>query len=94
MTILFLQWTDFRSWQAHSIIFQLHTTHINMPIPLLAEGFGRGLANIPYLWTVAQAAVAIGFVVLLKYYFGGARCRSERVMHGKVVMVTVCSSHG
>lgn len=60
-----------------------------MPIPLLAEGFGRGVTNIPYLWPVVQAAVAIGIVVLLKYYFGGARCRSERVMHGKVVMVTV-----
>lgn len=61
-----------------------------MPIPLLAEGFGRGISNIPYIWTVAQTAVAVGIVVLLKYYFGGATCRSERVMHGKVVMVTVC----
>lgn len=60
-----------------------------MPIPLLAEGFGRGITNIPYIWTIGQTALAIGIVVLLKYYFSGATCRSERVMHGKVVMVTV-----
>jgi len=60
-----------------------------MPIPLLAEGFGRGVSNIPYIWTVAQSSAAIGVVYLLKLYFGGAKCRSERVMHGKVVMVTV-----
>ena len=60
-----------------------------MPIPLLAEGLGRGLTGIPYLWTVVQGALAIGFISVLKLYFGGAKCRSERVMHGKVVMVTV-----
>ena len=65
------------------------TPQLKMPIPLLTEGFGRGILNSPYFWTVAQAAAAIGLVVLLKFYFGGATCRSERVMHGKVVMVTV-----
>jgi hypothetical protein len=60
-----------------------------MPIPLLAEGFGRGLSNIPYAWTAIQGAVLIAIITLLKQYFGGATCRSERVMHGKVVMVTV-----
>ena len=60
-----------------------------MPIPLLAEGFGRGISGIPYVWTIVQVVVAIGVVTLLKSYFGGATCGSERVMHGKVVMVTV-----
>ncbi|KAK4938808.1 hypothetical protein LTR10_020815 [Elasticomyces elasticus] len=59
-----------------------------MPIDLLAEGYGRKLLSSPHIWTVVQAAAAIGVVALLKFYFGGARCRSERVMHGKVVMVT------
>ncbi|OCT45238.1 putative oxidoreductase [Cladophialophora carrionii] len=59
-----------------------------MPIPLLAEGFGRGFSGIPYAWAAVQGAAAIGVVALLKLYFGGATCRSERVMHGKVVMVT------
>ncbi|KAK7906019.1 hypothetical protein LTR67_000744 [Exophiala xenobiotica] len=59
-----------------------------MPIPLLAEGFGRGWSSIPYLSTILQSAVIIGAITLLKLYFGGAKCRAERVMHGKVVMVT------
>ncbi|EXJ78626.1 alcohol dehydrogenase [Capronia coronata CBS 617.96] len=59
-----------------------------MPLNLLADGFERGLYNSPYVWTAAKAAAIIGLVVLLKVYFEGAKCRSERVMHGKVVMVT------
>ncbi|KAL2438381.1 putative oxidoreductase C19A8.06 [Exophiala dermatitidis] len=59
-----------------------------MPLPLLAEGFNRGLYKSPYVWTVGKAAAVIGVVALLKIYFEGAKCRSERVMHGKVVMVT------
>ena len=61
-----------------------------MPIPLLAEGFGRGWSSIPYLSTVLKSAVIIGVITLLKLYFGGAKCHAERVMHGKVVLVTVC----
>ncbi len=60
-----------------------------MPIDLLADVFGRGVSHIPYLWTVIKLSAAIGVVTLLKLYFAGAKCRSERVMHGKVVMVTV-----
>lgn len=60
-----------------------------MPLSLLAEGFERGLYTSPYIWTVAKAAAVLGFVACLKLYFEGAKCRSERVMHGKVVMVTV-----
>lgn len=60
-----------------------------MPIPLLAEGFGRGITNIPYIWTAAKVVAGIALVYLLKSYFGGASCRAERVMHGRVIMVTV-----
>ncbi|RMD39813.1 hypothetical protein DV735_g5313, partial [Chaetothyriales sp. CBS 134920] len=59
-----------------------------MPIPLLAEGFGRGLSGIPYAWPVIKTVPWIALVVLLKWYFSGATCRAERVMHGKVVLVT------
>ncbi|RVX74118.1 hypothetical protein B0A52_01950 [Exophiala mesophila] len=59
-----------------------------MPIPLLAEGFGRGITNIPHIWTAAQVVVGIALIYLLKSYFGGASCQAERVMHGRVIMVT------
>lgn len=60
-----------------------------MPIPLLAEGFDRGLSNIPYIWTIARGLPFLGLIALVKSYFAGAKCQTERVMHGKVVMVTV-----
>ena len=60
-----------------------------MVVPLLAEGFGRGITNIPYLFTVAKVLLLGGLIYLLKQYFGGAVCRSERDMHGKVVIITV-----
>ncbi len=63
-----------------------------MPVPLLAEGFGRGLSGIPYAWTIIKSIPLLLVIFLLKLYFGGAKCRSERLMHGKVVMVTVVRS--
>ena len=64
-----------------------------MPVPLLAEGFGRGLGDIPYAWTIIKAVPWIGLIYLLKIYFSGAKCQAERLMHGKVVMVTVRGPH-
>jgi hypothetical protein len=60
-----------------------------MPLPLLAEAIWRGLSAIPYGYTVVKILPWVAVIALLKYYFGGARNSSERVMHGKVVMVTV-----
>ena len=60
-----------------------------MPIPLLAEGLWRGLSSIPYGYTVLKLASWVLVISLLKYYFGGARNTAERVLHGKVVIVTV-----
>ena len=62
-----------------------------MPVPILAEGFEKGIGGIPYAWDVIKLIPWVGLLYLLKLYFSGARCRSERVMHGKVVMVTVSS---
>ncbi|KAK6374958.1 hypothetical protein LTR64_003074 [Lithohypha guttulata] len=59
-----------------------------MVVPLLAEGFGRGISNIPHLFTIAKSTAIIGVVYVLKTYFGGAKCLSERNMHGKVVVIT------
>lgn len=59
-----------------------------MPVPLLAEGFWGNL-TIPYGWTILKSLPWLLVVYLLKLYFGGATCRSERNMHSKVVLVTV-----
>ncbi|KAA8650414.1 hypothetical protein EYZ11_003373 [Aspergillus tanneri] len=59
-----------------------------MPIPLIAQGITEGVSSIPYAYTVLRALPWVLLVAALKYYFGGARNSSERVMHSKVVMVT------
>ncbi|ERF71471.1 hypothetical protein EPUS_00460 [Endocarpon pusillum Z07020] len=59
-----------------------------MPLPLLAESLWRGLSSIPYGYTVLKFSSWALVISLLKYYFGGARNTAERVMHGKVVIIT------
>ena len=61
-----------------------------MPIPLIVQGFQEGVSSIPYAWEVLRVTPWVLLFAALKYYFGGARNTSERLMHSKVVMVTVC----
>lgn len=61
-----------------------------MPIPLLSHGLTEGLSAVPYGYTVLKTAAVLAVLALVKYYFGGARNSSERLMHSKVIMVTVC----
>ena len=61
-----------------------------MPVDIVAKVFAEGLDSIPYGWTVAKLASAFGVLYLLKWFFSGAVNGSERNMHSKVVMVTVC----
>ena len=62
-----------------------------MPIPLVAEVLDGGLAKIPYAYTILKTIPWIVLIYLLKLYFGGTSNRSERVLHSKVIMMTVCS---
>ncbi|EEA26264.1 hypothetical protein EYB25_003506 [Talaromyces marneffei] len=59
-----------------------------MPIPLISHGITEGLSAIPHAYTAIKWAAVVAVVALLKYYFGGARNTSERLMHSKVVMIT------
>ncbi|CRG90619.1 putative oxidoreductase C19A8,06 [Talaromyces islandicus] len=59
-----------------------------MPIPIISHGVAEGISAIPHAFTVLKVAAVVTVVALLKYFFGGARNRSERLMHSKVVMVT------
>lgn len=60
-----------------------------MPVPLLAEVSERGISGIPFAWDLIKLAPWLAVLYLLKVYFAGAKCGAERVMHGKVVMITV-----
>ncbi|KAI9800305.1 MAG: hypothetical protein M1833_003419 [Piccolia ochrophora] len=59
-----------------------------MPIHIFAEGIFNGVAAVPYASSVLRVVPWIILVSLLKYYFGGARNKSERTMHSKVIMIT------
>lgn len=60
-----------------------------MPIPIIVKGLQEGVDSIPFAWPVLRVAPWLLIIAALKYYFGGARNTSERLMHSKVVMVTV-----
>jgi hypothetical protein len=81
-----------RNKKRNSVSFwpDLRTVDIrNMVVPLIAQGFWGGLSTIPYAYTILKTIPWIALVILLKIYFEGSKNRSERVMHGKVVIVTV-----
>ena len=63
-----------------------------MPIPILAQVLQDGISTVPYAWTIIRTVPWLLLLAALKYYFGGARNTSERLMHSKVVMVTVCTN--
>ena len=60
-----------------------------MPIPIITQGIVEGFSSIPHGYTVLKVSAWLLLLAALKYYFGGARNTSERLMHSKVVMVTV-----
>ncbi len=62
-----------------------------MPVYIAAQGLFEGLGTIPYIWTVLKTLPWLFLVYLLKRYLGGATNGSERLMHSKVVMMTVRS---
>jgi small-conductance mechanosensitive channel len=64
-----------------------------MPIPIIYHGVEGGISAIPHVFTILKAAAVVAVVALLKYFFGGARNTSVRLMHSKVVMVTVRSPY-
>ena len=60
-----------------------------MPIPVISYIFSEGIGRIPYLWTTLKLLPCLAVIYVLKIYSGGARNTSERVMHSKIVMITV-----
>jgi hypothetical protein len=60
-----------------------------MPVPIIFEAALEGVEAIPLFWPLIKTALWLGLIYVLRLYFGGATNDSERVMHGKVVMLTV-----
>ena len=60
-----------------------------MPIHILASAVFEGVSLLPVVIPLLKALLLLLSVWLLKIYFGGATNTSERLMHSKVVMITV-----
>jgi NAD(P)-dependent dehydrogenase (short-subunit alcohol dehydrogenase family) len=80
-------------WHAKTNVIRSHPSAIvergwiEMPIPLLSIVFYDGV-SIPYASTLIKSAITLVAIYFLKRYFSGARNSSERVLHGKVVILT------
>jgi len=66
-------------------------TIYTMPLPFIAESIFKGASTVALFVKVFKALLWLVPVALLKLYFGGASNTSERLMHSKVVMITVNS---
>ena len=60
-----------------------------MPLPLLADILFQGISSVPFATPILKALPWVTLIVILKLYFRGASNASERLMHSKVVIITV-----
>ncbi len=60
-----------------------------MPIHILASVVFEGVPFLPFVIPLLKALALLLLTWLLKIYFGGASNTSERLMHSKVIMITV-----
>ncbi|GAM88614.1 hypothetical protein ANO11243_066480 [Dothideomycetidae sp. 11243] len=59
-----------------------------MPVPLVSQVFRDGIESVPFLATALKVIAVLTFLYFAKSYFQGSSNRSERNMHGKVILVT------
>ena len=60
-----------------------------MPIHILASAVFEGVTLLPFVISLLKILPVLLSIWLLKVYFGGASNSSERLMHSKVIMITV-----
>lgn len=60
-----------------------------MPIHILASAVFEGVFFLPLVIRLLKVVLLLFSIWLLKIYFGGANNTSERLMHSKVIMITV-----
>ena len=64
-----------------------------MPIHILASAVFEGVSLFPFVIPLFKLLPLLFSIWLLKMYFGGASSTSERLMHSKIVMITVIEAH-
>ena len=63
-----------------------------MLVPFLADVLSNGIISIQFAIPILKALPWLVLIYFLKLYFGGATNTSERLMHSKVIMITVLNS--
>jgi hypothetical protein len=63
--------------------------HFIMPLHILGEIYYNGIQAVPFLPLGLKFIPWLVLVIILRFYFDGAQNNQERVMHSKVVLVTV-----
>ena len=71
------------------LVLALQHSASKMPIHLLASAVFGGVSFSPFVIPTFKVLSLLCFIWLLKRYFGGSSNMSERLMHSKVVMITV-----
>ena len=64
-----------------------------MPIHILASAVFEGIPFSPFVIPLLKTLPLLFLTWLLKIYFGGASNTSERLMHSKVIMITVIDDY-
>lgn len=64
-----------------------------MPIHILASAVFEGVYLLPFVVPLLKVSSLLVLIWLLKIYFGGGSNTSERLMHSKVIMITVVEPH-
>ena len=62
-----------------------------MPIPLIGDIIFKGIDSVPFIYPILKTLPWLIALFLAKLWFGGAVNKSERLMHSKVIMITVNS---
>lgn len=61
-----------------------------MPISFAKKALLDGFDTVPFSTLLIKLVPVALVLYVLKYYFSGSVNGSERNMHGKVVIITVC----
>lgn len=60
-----------------------------MAIYIIRTAFNDGISSVPFLWPFLKAIPWLVLLWAVKFFFSGVSNKSDRNMHGRVVLVTV-----
>jgi hypothetical protein len=62
---------------------------LTMAIYIIRTAFNDGVGSVPFLWPILKSLPWLILLWAVKFFFSGVSNKSDRNMHGRVVLVTV-----